>query len=237
MKPQISVVIPTLNEEKFIGKCLDSLNEQDFKNFEVIVSDSYSSDRTVQIAKQYGAKIVLTRKMGPAAGRNEGAKKALADIIVFLDGDNRIQRNLLSKISNLMIDRKIIGGVCSLRPDSKNYFDTAMFKLGNLLIVLLIKLDFPFLLAPAFCAFYRKDIFKKGNGFREDLVYLEDNDLAMRARRHGKFSYLNASVIVSMRRFKKLGCLKTLISYLIPTFHYILNRQVPSTKFKYQPVR
>ena len=63
VRPSISIIIPTLNEEKYIERCLKSLKNQSFRNFEIIVSDSYSTDDTVKIAKKYGAKVVLTKKL------------------------------------------------------------------------------------------------------------------------------------------------------------------------------
>ena len=95
-RPSISIIIPTLNEEKYIERCLKSLKNQSFRNFEIIVSDSYSTDDTVKIAKKYGAKVVLTKKTGPAAGRNEGARKAKGSILVFLDADTFVTKKFLA---------------------------------------------------------------------------------------------------------------------------------------------
>ena len=234
-KKSISIIIPTLNEEKNIKVLLDSLKNQTFKNFEIIVSDTYSKDNTVKIAKKYNTKIVLTRKKGPAAGRNEGVKKARGNILVFLDADVFVTKNYLFRIMNLFPNKEIIGGVCSFYPNEGNIFYKFMFKLGNLWSKLSIKTKIPY--APTFCLFIRKDVYKKINGFREDLVYCEDNDLVIRAKKYGRFVYLFNPVCVSLRRFKKRGHFLTFFEYIVPTIHYFLKNEVPSTKFKLEIVR
>jgi glycosyltransferase involved in cell wall biosynthesis len=85
-QPLVSVVIPTKNSETTIEKCLKSVKEQHYKNLEIIVVDNYSSDRTRQIAKKYGAKIHLK---GPERGAqvNFGAKMARGKYIYRVDSD------------------------------------------------------------------------------------------------------------------------------------------------------
>lgn len=58
----LSIIIPTLNEEKYLPRLLDSIYKQDFKNYEIIVSDAGSSDKTFEVAKRYGTKFILSDK-------------------------------------------------------------------------------------------------------------------------------------------------------------------------------
>ena len=81
----ISIIIPAYNEEKFLPKLLRSIRKQAYKNKEVIVADASSTDRTAEIAGEYGARVVEGGM--PAVGRNNGAKKAKGDIFLFLDAD------------------------------------------------------------------------------------------------------------------------------------------------------
>ena len=84
----LSIVIPTLNEEKYLPRLLDSIKNQDFYDYEIIVSDAESSDKTIEIAKKYGAKtLVYTTTKHPSAQRNEGAKIAKGELLLFLDAD------------------------------------------------------------------------------------------------------------------------------------------------------
>ena len=78
-KPRASIIITTKNEEKYIEQCLKSLQCQTFKDFEIIVSDAESRDKTVRIAKKYADRVVV-RKTNVSAGRNLGASFAKGDI-------------------------------------------------------------------------------------------------------------------------------------------------------------
>jgi len=81
----LSIIIPTLNEEKFLPHLLISLKEQTFKDFEIIVADNNSTDATRSIALKSGAKMVEGGL--PARGRNNGAKVARGEWLLFLDAD------------------------------------------------------------------------------------------------------------------------------------------------------
>ena len=75
----ISIVIPVFNEERYIGKCLNSLENQNFKDFEVIVVDDGSTDRSAEIVKRYSVRLLRQRHKGPGAARNLGANESLWD--------------------------------------------------------------------------------------------------------------------------------------------------------------
>ena len=85
--PSITVVIPAYNEEQFLPKCLDSLQNQTFKDFEIIVVDNNSTDKTAEIAKKYQATVINESKQGIAYARDCGFKKARASIIARTDAD------------------------------------------------------------------------------------------------------------------------------------------------------
>ncbi len=90
---KVCVIIPALNEEKFIGRLIDSINSNSYKEKEVIVVDDGSTDKTVEIAKEKGAKVFVNfpGRRGPSFGRNLGAKKTNAEILCFLDADCLIE--------------------------------------------------------------------------------------------------------------------------------------------------
>ena len=93
-QPLVSVIIPTRNSEATIEKCLKSLMEQSHRNLEIFVVDNYSSDRTRQIAKKYGAKIYLK---GPERGVqvNFGVEKARGKYIYRVDSDFVLQLDVI----------------------------------------------------------------------------------------------------------------------------------------------
>ena len=92
----LSIIIPTLEEEKYLPLLLDSIKKQNLKrDYEIIISDAGSKDRTIEIAESQGCKIV---KGGlPAKGRNEGAKIAQGELFLFLDADTMLPENSLEK--------------------------------------------------------------------------------------------------------------------------------------------
>ena len=101
----LSIVIPTLNEEKHLKKHLESIKKQDFDNCEIIVADAGSSDKTKKIAKDFGCKI--TKGGTPAQGRNEGAKQARGSLLLFLDADVALTKNSLLKVLKEFKERKL----------------------------------------------------------------------------------------------------------------------------------
>ena len=86
MKEIVSINIPTYNSEKTLEKCIKAAKAQTYKNIEILVIDSYSKDKTLEIAKKYGCKIVMC-KGGLLEARILGAKKSKGKYILFLDSD------------------------------------------------------------------------------------------------------------------------------------------------------
>ncbi|MDP2647342.1 MAG: glycosyltransferase family A protein, partial [Desulfobacterales bacterium] len=85
---KVSVIIPGYNAEKTLPDLLDSLNNQNIKDFEVIFVDDNSQDGTVQIAQSYPCNLIqLTENHGPAFCRNIGVQNARGDILYFTDSD------------------------------------------------------------------------------------------------------------------------------------------------------
>lgn len=96
---EVSVVIPAYNEEKDIGRCLESLRKQSFSNFEVIIVDDGSTDNTLEIAKKFkNVKILRGRHKGTGYSRNLGAKKAKGKILVFVDADMHFDRDYIRNL-------------------------------------------------------------------------------------------------------------------------------------------
>jgi len=108
-KKKISVIIPAYNEEKHIENLLSDLKRQTYKNFEAIVIDDCSTDRTVEIAKKFGIKILASGKHNLSHSRNLGIKASKGDIIVNLDADFRVNKKFLEEIEKTFKDSKVEG--------------------------------------------------------------------------------------------------------------------------------
>ncbi len=114
----ISIIIPSLNEERHIGMALQSVKEQEYKNIEVILVDSFSKDRTKEIAAGFGAKVVdyPGRLLG---ARVEGLKASKGDWIMHIDADQVMQPGALSRcIEQMQKHDMIVLGERSYKPSN-----------------------------------------------------------------------------------------------------------------------
>jgi len=107
----LSIIIPTYNEEKDICTCLNSLKKQSFKDFEIIIVDDGSTDRTKEFVRKFkGVRVIEGKHKGSAFSRNLGAKQAKGSILIFVDADMTFDKNYLKNLVRpLLKDNKIIG--------------------------------------------------------------------------------------------------------------------------------
>lgn len=99
-----SIIVPAYNTEKYIDKCLDSIFSNTYKNFEVIIVNDGSTDKTESIIKKYIKKYnniiyIKQKNMGLSMARNNGIKKATGDYLLFIDSDDYIDKELLKNIN------------------------------------------------------------------------------------------------------------------------------------------
>lgn len=100
--PKFSIVIPVYNVEKYIKRCLDSVMNQTYKDFEVIVVNDGSTDKSMKFVKDYDVKIINSEHVEVSEARNLGAKKATGEYLIFLDSDDYWDNELLEKLSRNM---------------------------------------------------------------------------------------------------------------------------------------
>jgi glycosyltransferase involved in cell wall biosynthesis len=100
--PFISVIIPVHNGNGYIERCLSALGKSLYKSYETIVVDDASEDNTREICREFGVKVIdLEWQSGPAAARNEGAKRAAGEILLFIDADVVVTENTLGQFAAL----------------------------------------------------------------------------------------------------------------------------------------
>lgn len=109
MMPKISVIIPVYNVEKFLSRCLDSVLDQTFKDFEVVCINDGSTDRSEEILQEYAKKdqrikVFTQNNQGAAVARNKALQYASGDFVFFLDSDDMIHRQAFSLLVSLAED-------------------------------------------------------------------------------------------------------------------------------------
>lgn len=110
--PAISVIIPAHNIEKYIVRCLDSLNRQTFTDFECIIVENASSDSTLDVIREYikdkaQFKLISVKESGVSNARNIGISASIADYITFIDGDDYVSENYLQTMFAGMTEHKV----------------------------------------------------------------------------------------------------------------------------------
>lgn len=238
MKPFFSIVIPTLNEEKFLPKLLNDLAKQKEKDFEVIVADSFSVDKTKDCVKSYKEDLKLgfiqTKKKNVAAQRNYGAGKTIGDYLIFLDADTRINPFFLKKVKAKIIKDKGLLFIPFLSPEKGDEEYRLLFDLSNLLVEFSHLLKRKFSLGGSFII--EKNFFQLIGGFDEKLFLAEDHELIQRASQWGVNSRFlhDVKIVFSLRRWKREGNLKIIYKHIIATAYRLFGREIKNKLFDYK---
>ncbi len=237
-KPYLSIVIPTLNEEGFIGDLLQEILNQEM-NYEIIVSDSGSTDRTQEIVREFAAlypqktiRFIPAPIKGVSIARNNGAAHARADYIAFLDADTRIPPNFLRNAYLEIKRRNLDGAGCHLKPNSQKLLDKAAFFLHHHCI--LNPLQYTKRPGSAGAGIIvKRSIHQAINGFDIHLPTCEELDYIKKISETGKFRMLNStSIIFNTRRFDEEGRARVWFKYAIWGSCYLLN--IKGVKFEYE---
>lgn len=209
----LSIIIPTYNEEENIAQLLDRLNSQKSETDEIIVVDGYSKDRTAEIARQKGAKVIQQEKKGIGLAKTEGAKHASNSLLVHLDCDCIPHPDFLNRIKLHFSDPHLVA-VCGVDLyHSESRFWKTMYNLYSVPVFWLAnaahKVSGKYWLAANNNAI-RKDIFMSVGGYRS--VVCEDNDLMKRLPSCKNVRYDSGLVVtLSDRRFRQDGFIRTVL--------------------------
>jgi glycosyltransferase involved in cell wall biosynthesis len=198
-----SVVVPAFNEEKLIGRCLSALKNQDFKGKnKIIVVDNNSTDKTAQIAKKMGVKVITERKQGYVFALRRGCAEARGKYIAITDADSEAPEDWLKNIYNAFEDNPevvCVGGGTILK--NKNWM--------AFLVEIVYNAVAPFSKAfPGYNLAFRRDAYEKIGGYREEVNFDADVDVCYRLMKEGKLLFLKDNkVATSSRRFKHPGAM------------------------------
>lgn len=234
---RISIIIPSYNEEKYIGPTLRSIRRQGYKDVEVILADSRSTDGTVAAARKAykGVKVFSYGGKGVARACNRAAAKAKGSIILFIDADTSISPGLLRAYDRAFGDGRVVAATGPIMPLEKSGLG---MRIGFMIIsVHLIKLFMLLgrssMISSNLAVSARA--FRKAKGFDEKLITYYDWDLSHRLAKAGRLVFVDDAVAyTSVRRVQAWGPLKY-FSY------HASNALLYSVKHKarddYEPIR
>jgi rSAM/selenodomain-associated transferase 2 len=197
---KFSVIIPTLNEAKFIRTTIQRIRDLD-ETVEIVIADGESSDETVRLCQKATVNVEFAKR-GRGSQCNTGAAKASGDVLLFLHADTFLPENAFELMTNYFSDHNIQIGTFRLAFDSQN----AMLRF----YCSFTKFDSMFTRFGDQCIVIRKSFFNEIGGF-PDWPLFEDVHLLRLARRQTKIISFPLKVITSSRRFVARGIIRTQI--------------------------
>jgi len=201
---KISVVIPALNEGAQITYCLESLAEQSFSDFEVIVVDNGSSDDTVEVARAFGCRVLFEKERGATAARQHGFDAAYGEIIASTDADTVVPPHWLEMIEeSFREDPNQVGVYGPILLRERDGVDYAA--LYEQMFAWFLRTNHA-LRRPHFCGpnfAVKRDAFRKVWGFRTNGSFYtkaEDLQLSLKLKRLGHVRFMKELVAYTSAR-------------------------------------
>ncbi|MFA5870698.1 MAG: glycosyltransferase [Candidatus Paceibacterota bacterium] len=223
-----SIIIPALNEEKYIKKTIHALQKQNFpkESFEIIVVDNGSDDHTIEYAKNAGANIVvLEEKRGTNRARNRGIKESHGEILVFLDADTEPHEQWIALIDKIMNDKNIAA--------ISGPYDYGFSGVQRILSFFIYDIGFEFI-GPIMSTIFRKKVsaliggnfairkttIEKIGKFPEIPFWGDDTAISMSVMKNGDCVVFTRKLKIksSNRRYKSQGFLKLSLLYF---YHFL----------------
>lgn len=237
MPIDLAIIIPTLNEEHFIGRLLDSIARQTVQPKELIVVDACSKDNTIsEIKKREGdlsLKYFRIPKETISRQRNFGARKTTAPHLLFLDADMELrEKDVLERYFKEILERKPDIAAAPTLPDVDHWKNWIYFKAEDLAFKLT---QYFWPVVTARNLYVTRKIFENVGGFDEEIKVGEDQDLVQRiVKAGGKLIFLKSVKLhTSVRRVESEGRRKYTIRMLLFGFNVLLHGPRKS-KVKYK---
>ncbi|HEU5121282.1 MAG TPA: glycosyltransferase [Candidatus Saccharimonadales bacterium] len=203
---KLSVIIPCKNEAGTVEHLLDSLILQTHPADEIIIVDSFSTDTTVAVAKDYQQKlplkIIASTKRGVTPARNLGADTATGELLLFIDADVKLPPNFIASLQLAVNKRHLEVGGFSQRMEARSFGLRFGSHLMNGYVRTMALTPWPIFFS---CFFITKAFHTRIGGFDPELWIMEDYDYAYRARKTGAtFGIIRGTYfIASSRRFEE----------------------------------
>ena len=197
-KVTASVIVPAFNAEKTIGKCLESLEKQGFRGYEIIVVDDGSRDSTLEIIGRHGrARLLKQSHAGPAVARNNGAKNAKGEIVVFTDSDCVAESTWLEEMLKPFADKRVAGVQGRYKCGQKELVARLIHLEIEQRYEKMEKQEFVDFIG-SYSAAYRASVFEELKGFDTSFPMAsgEDTDFSFRVHKAGHKMVFNPNAIV-----------------------------------------
>jgi glycosyltransferase involved in cell wall biosynthesis len=239
MKPFFTIIIPTLNEEKFVGKLLGDLSKQHRNDFEVIVIDANSDDKTLVEVRRFKScfssfRTISFKERNVAKQRNTAARVAKGNYLVFLDADSRVTPSFLKKLGAYIKKYKGLLFLPSFTVSRQDPQLNLAIDIGNILVGLSAKIGKPF--STGGSMILEKNFFFLIGGFPEDVLLSEDHLLVHNAYKFGVSAKIlpNIKIQFSLRRFYREGKLELLLKYFKSTIYFLARGKVDKKIIEYE---
>nr|WP_255590763.1 MJ1255/VC2487 family glycosyltransferase [Methanobacterium spitsbergense] len=228
---KLSIIIPTYNEEEYLPKLLYSIKEQEFKDYEIIIADAGSTDSTKEIAKLSCTKVINGGL--PAVGRNNGAKIAEGEYLLFLDSDVVLSAGYLESAIEEFEEKELGIAITQIIPLSDSNVDKVLHKFANFFMKRAESIK------PHGAGCYgiltTKILHEKAKGFDEELDFGEDSDYIERIAKISTFKVLrNPRLLVSTRRLEKEGLKDLAFKYTKSTIYDFRGKKISAEDLDYK---
>lgn len=229
MTPSVSVVVPSYNEEAGIERCLASLADQTLprNEYEVIVVDGNSKDRTRELAAPYADAVFVQTSPKVGGARNDGVLAASAPLIATTDADCVLPRDWVERVRDDLGREGVVLVYGTVRPIEATLKNRLSLGLANLFSALGYRTGRLYYTLGCNCAF-RKDAFVRAGMYRT-IDAGDDLEIARRMVREGRVLFdPKLRVGFSMRRYEQFGTLRSLYQWI-----YIVRKGGESQKYSY----
>lgn len=228
---KLSIIIPTYNEEEYLPKLLYSIKEQGYEDYEVIVADAGSTDTTREIASAQGCKIIEGGL--PALGRNNGAKVANGEYLLFLDSDVMLSSGYIESAVEEFEEKDLGIAITQIIPLSDKNVDKVLHKFANFFMkrVESIKPHG----AGCYGILTKKILHDQIGGFDESMDFGEDSDYIEKIAKLSCFKVLrNPRLLVSTRRLDEEGFKDLAFKYTKSTIYDFRGKKISADELDYK---
>jgi glycosyltransferase involved in cell wall biosynthesis len=217
---KVSIIVPTLNEENYVGSLLSDIAKQTKDADEITIVDGRSKDGTVSVVERFSNVVLLIGSPPVACQRNLGGRKAKGDVVVFLDADVRLPETFLEDFLE-GFERRQLDIACPLYvPYRSTLTINAVHAFFNAMFVVFQKV-LPS--GAGHCIVIKREIFQRSRGFDPGLKF-DDIELIRRLSKKHRFGIVEERLFVSDRRYKEHGVMQMLLRYLLMSLLFAVGR-------------